>query len=424
MEMAESTAAGKPIWGIEIYDQPDWPAEYIALQNWGMLAHGMTNDLTFAWKPYSDFGIPTEPHAWEKPGAKGMQMILDTDGTKLPSYFAYVRSNQEIRDFHRRSDGLSLKRTATTVGFYVSPDTGNYFVYETGNAPWDSVWEHTHFMLIYALRMAGMTVTYLDDTTLPAAPGTLKTIIVPASYVLSQPAAEKLASFARAGGNVILAGMSGVVDPWLAKYPNIGGEAWAELNWQAPDFKPDPVAVSFLKGVPADARLRFLGTGIGNMPGATPLTDAQGQTVGWERAWGQGKLLAYGVLPDTHNSPDPHVSPELMAWLDQWRQCVDLPITGRWVSGGEQKLGLVGTGSEVVDLVVREKSPSEKFVFCLNQGGAGAGTAEVPVGPGDWRATDALTGETLPGGFVAAGVWKAPLSLPPFGYRVIRLAKP
>jgi hypothetical protein len=182
--------------------------------------------------------------------------------------------------------------------------------------------------------------------------------------------------------------------------------------------------VSFLKGVPADDRLRFLGTGIGNMPGATPLTDAQGTTVGWERAWGQGKLLAYGVLPDTHNSPDPHVSPELMAWLDQWRQFVDLPLTGRWVSGGEQQLGLVGTGSEVVDLVVREKSSSEKFVFCLNQGGAGAGTAEVPVGPGDWHATDALTGEGLPGGSVAAGVWKAPLSLPPFGYRVLRLAKP
>jgi hypothetical protein len=101
---------------------------------------------------------------------------------------------------------------------------------------------------------------------------------------------------------------------------------------------------------------------------------------------------------------------------------VDLPITARWVSGDALKMGLVGEGSEVVEVVVREKSPTEKFVFCLNQGGAGAGTVEVTVGGGNWQGTDALAGQAVEGS-VAGGIWKTPVSLDPFGYRVIRLVK-
>jgi hypothetical protein len=245
MEMTEATVPGKPIWGHEIYYQPQWPAEFIALQSWGLIAHGMTNDLTFAWHPYSDYGAVTEPHAWEKPDAHPMWFIVDTDGTKLPAYPVYVRAVQEVRDFHQKYDGLSLQRAATNVGFYVSPDTANFAIYESANKPWMSVWQRTRNALIYGLRMAGVTVHYLDDTTLPAAPGAYTSIIVPAAYSLNQAAAEKLASFAQAGGTVVLAGMTGAVDPWLNKYANVGGPAWAELNWQAPDYKPDAATVAF-----------------------------------------------------------------------------------------------------------------------------------------------------------------------------------
>ena len=51
IEMAESNAPEKPLWGIEIYQQPQWPAEFAALQNWGLLAHGMRNTLVFGWGP-------------------------------------------------------------------------------------------------------------------------------------------------------------------------------------------------------------------------------------------------------------------------------------------------------------------------------------------------------------------------------------
>jgi hypothetical protein len=380
----------------------------------------MTNDLTFAWRPYSDHGTPVGTHAWEKPDAWPMWFIIDNDGTKLPAYAPYVRSINEIRDFHQKFDGLSLKRAATTVGFYVSPDTGCYVLYETGNQPYASTWEHTRNTLVYALRMAGVTVTYLDDATLPAAPGALKTIIVPAAYVLSQPAAEKLAAFAKAGGTVILAGMTGVVDPWLNKYQNIGGPAWADLNWQAPDFKLDPAHQVFT-AASADSPPLFRGAGLGTMPDATAITTPQGGTIGWERSWGQGKLLAYGIVPDAYTG-DAHAAPEMSAWLEQWRLYVDLPITGRWISGDEWKLGTPGLGSEVVEVVVREKSPTEKFVFCLNQGGAGMGKVEIPVGGGNWQATDAITGQAVAGS-LAAGTWTAPMSLDAFGYQVIRLVK-
>jgi hypothetical protein len=420
LEMTESTVPGKPIWGQEVYYQPQWPPEFIALQSWGVLAHGMTNDMTFAWRPYADYGPVVGTRAWEKPDALPMWFIIDNDGTKLPAYPIYLRCMQEIRDFHQRFDGFSLKRAATTVGFYVSPDTGSFVLYDTGNQPWLSPWEHTRNTLVYALRMEGVTVTYLDDATLPAAPGPLQTIIVPAAYVLSQPAAEKLAAFAQAGGTVILAGMTGVVDPWLAKYPNIGGPAWADLNWQAPDFNLDPAHPVFAAASAGSPGL-FRGAGLGIMPGATPIMGPGGDTLGWERTWGTGKLLAYGIVPEAYTT-DPHASAEMSAWLDQWRLYVDLPITGRWVSGDALKMGLVGEGSEVVEVVVREKSPTEKFVFCLNQGGAGRGTVEVPVSGGTWRALDALTGDPVAGA-VAAGTWRTPLSLDALGYRVIRLAK-
>jgi hypothetical protein len=421
MEMGEGTVPGKPIWGHEIYYEPNWPLEFIAMQNWGLIAHGMTNDETFAWHPYADYGQVVGNRAWEKPDALPMWFIIDNDGTKLPAYYSYVRSINEIHRFHQQFNGLSLKRAASNVGFYVSPDTGCYVMYDTGNRPWNSVWERTRTATIYALRMSGATVSYFDDETLPSAPGAIKTIIVPAAYVLSQPAAQKLADFAKAGGTVVLAGMSGVVDPWLAKYPNVGGAAWADLNWQAPDFNLDMANQVFVHPFVSGGPGPFRGTGLGTMPGATPILDAHGKTAGWVRAWGQGKLVAYGIVPDSYTI-DPHSSPEFTAWLEQWRQFVDLPMTARWVSGDAFQTGPVGTGSEVVEVVVREKSPAEKFVFCMNQGGPGTGTAEVTVTPGTWTATDALTGQPVAGS-VTAGVWKTPLTLDSWGYRVIRLVK-
>lgn len=420
LEMTEGTVPGKPIWGIEVYYQPQWPAEYVALQIWGMLAHGITNDLTFAWYPYSDHGPVKEPRAWEKPDAHPMWFMIDTDGTKLPAYDVYVRAIREVRAFHQRFDGLSLRRAATKLGFYVSPDTANYVVYETANKPWESAWQRTRNVLVYGMRMAGLTVRYLDDETLPAAPGEVTAIVVPAAYALNQIAAEKLAAFARAGGTVILAGMTGAVDPWLKPYANVGGPAWAELAWQAPEFKPEEATVAF----PGDAKiggLKFLGTAIGTMPRATALTDAAGATLGWHRPWGKGQLIAYGVLPDAYTS-DPHPAPQLLAWIEQWRALAGLPLVARWVSDQPPAAGPVGQGSAVVEVVVREKSPTEKLVFCLNQGGPGDGRVEVTTGPGTWQATDALTGHPFTG--VSAGdVWTGALRLEALGYRVLRLRK-
>jgi hypothetical protein len=93
--------------------------------------------------------------------------------------------------------------------------------------------------------MNGITADYVDDETLPEAPGRYRTVIVPASYVLSQEAAGRLARFARRGGTVILAGVAGLRDPWLNEYANLGGPAWADLGWHAPDFSTDFAPVVF-----------------------------------------------------------------------------------------------------------------------------------------------------------------------------------
>ena len=126
-------------------------------------------------------------------------------------------------------------------------------------------------------------------------------------------------------------------------------------------------------------------------------------------------------MPDSY-SGEPHPSTEILAWVEQWRALAGIPIAARWVSAEPVVAGAVGLGSAVVEVVVREKSPTEKLVFCLNQGGAGSGTVEVTTGPGAWQATEALTGETLAGS-VTGGTWKAPMKLGALGYKVLRLAK-
>ena len=308
LEMAESTAPDKPLWGIEIHVQPQWPAEYAALQNWGLVAHGMTNNLVFAWRPYSDSGRPEGTRAWEKPGANPVWMLIDNDGPRLPNFGHCMRSAREIRSYHQRFDGLAVRRRPSGIGFYVSPDTGVYIIMETGNKPWESMWERTRSELVYVLRMSRVHIDYVDDQTLPDTPGRFRALIVPATCVLSQPAACKLARFARRGGTLVLAGASGMRDPWLNRYGDLGGPAWAELDWCAPDLKTHLAGVAFDVGgggqVSASAveSKAFRGANIGRIADAAPIEDAVGHTVGWTRSWGRGKLVAYGVFPDTNTT--------------------------------------------------------------------------------------------------------------------------
>ena len=450
LEMAESTERGKPIWGIEIYVQATWPAEYAAFQNWAMVAHGVTNNLVFAWKPFTNGGMRAafpeggNTGAWEKPGAPPIWCIVDGDGTKLPNYYSYARSIKEINRYHERFDGHSTRRVDTDVAMYISPDTAEYVMMQNRGKPWGSPWTRTRNNLAYTLRMQGITADFVDDATLPKRPGRFRTLIVPASCVLNQAAAARIADFAKRGGAVVLAGMTGIYDPWLNKYDNVGGTAWSDLEWKAPDFKPEYVNVAFDRRiVPADVAgltaaekeatiggkideqsvegKTFRGADIGVIPNATPIEDAIGNTVGYNRKWGNGRLIAYGVFPDTYVT-NPHPALSLTYWVRQIIDLVDLDFTGRWRNRAEPSTeGHLGSGQPVVEVVVRIRSDREKFVFCFNQGGAGDGTIEVPVGQGTWLAEEVIGEKPVEGAAVSDGVWRLPLHLDPWQYRVFRL---
>jgi len=272
----------------------------------------------------------------------------------------------------------------------------------------------------------------VDDETLPAGPGQFRTVIVPAAYVLSQETAERLARFARGGGTVILAGASGVVDPWLNKYANVGGAAWAELGWIAGSFRAEPADVDFLPGKtlpPRTAKSKpFRGVNFGTMPGAEPLRDGRGNVVGWTRPWGKGKLVAYGLLPDAGlYSANPHPLPQQAAWIRQLITAGGLRPSGHWASSQtiENRSDQHGEGEPVVEVVVRirqGRESQEKFVFVLNRGGAGSGLVEVPLAGGDWQASDALSGAPLAGA-LADGVWRLDLAMKPWEYRVFHLSR-
>jgi hypothetical protein len=111
-------------------------------------------------------------------------------------------------------------------------------------------------------------------------------------------------------------------------------------------------------------------------------------------------------------------------WIGQLIRLAGLNRNGYWTgatpdTGG----GNTGTGRPIVEVVVRQKSPTEKFVFCLNQGGAGDGRVTVPVGDGSWKAEDVVTGDATTQGRVRDGSWVLPLHLAAWGYRVIRLVR-
>jgi hypothetical protein len=134
-------------------------------------------------------------------------------------------------------------------------------------------------------------------------------------------------------------------------------------------------------------------------------------------------VIAYGVFPDTYVS-NPHPSVNMVYWIRQVIDRAGLPFTGRWVDKLKPSTaGHLGTGNPVVEVVVREKSPGEKFVFCFNQGGPGAGTVEVSVPAGRWKAEDVITGKGVSGDTIIGSVWQVPMRLEAWGYKVLRLTK-
>ncbi len=438
LEMAESCANGKPVWGIEIYVQPQWPAAFAALQNWGVAAHGMTNNLVFAWGPYSDHGVPKEVRAWEKPDAVPMWMLIDLDGTKLPAYHTNQKSLKEIHEFHKRHDALTLNRVATDIAFYVSEDTSEYISLETANKPWGSSWTRTRNNLSYLLRMNGVTADFVDGETLPEKPGVFNVVVVPASYALSQEAAERLAGFAARGGTVVLAGPCGIVDPWLKPYENVGGPAWKELGWRAKGGKLEAAAVDFVgaglaaakdgenKNGPINEAAVFKKIDMEPLPDAEALKDTAGAVVGWARAWGKGRLVAYTVLPDSYTG-NPHPSLNHMAWMRHLVKVGGVKRTGGWRSSGvATTAGAHGEGSPVVEVVVRVRKgegAKEKFVFMLNEGGAGEGTVEIPVAEGvtEWKIVDVIHPEATLSPTVRGGALEIAMRLLPWEYRVLRM---
>ena len=133
-------------------------------------------------------------------------------------------------------------------------------------------------------------------------------------------------------------------------------------------------------------------------------------------------MIVSGIFPDTYVT-DPHVSAVLGAWCARLLELGSLSIAGRWQGVGDTLQGAPGTGSPVVEVVVRQKSDDDRFVFVLNQGGSGSGAVEVPVTAGSWSAVDVVTGKSLSGDSVSDEMWRMPLTVTPFGYEVIRLTR-
>lgn len=416
MEMFESNAPDKPIWGIEVYTQPQWSAASAALQNWGLLAHGMTNNLVFGWRPYSDHGRVKGIRAWEKSKAHPMWFLIDNDGTRLPSFDAVEKSKREIHAFHKQFDGLSLKRYPTRMAIYVSDDTSEYLSYLTANKPYATGVTHSRNTLIYLMRMAGLQVDYLDDELLTLKRKQYDTLVLPPTPLLSRKAAVEIADFVQRGGKLILVGASGQYDPWLNAQVTLGGQAWKKLGWQAPDYQH----TALQKGAVLH------GQNIGQFNNGQTLTDKKGRILGWQKSWGKGQVFAMAVYPSTY-AKTPHMPLEANHWMQRLIDHAKLPINARWINHEATSYDPKhkhGNGAPVVEVVLRRKSEHEIFAFVLNQGGAGHGLIEcqLPETQTPWEVHDALTGAQINASSIANRL-QIPLTLQPWGYRVLLLKR-
>lgn len=418
LEMAESTVLGKHSWGIEVYVQPTFPAEFVSLQNWGLLAHGMSNIMVFGYYPYSDHGRVKENKAWEKPNAKPIWAILDHDGTRLPHFYENARSHREIAEFHRKFDCFSLQRAKTPVAFYVSPDTGEFVTYESNNKAWLSFYQRTRNVIAFALRIEGVTLDYVDDESLPNKVGRFRFVIIPASRIITQNAAKRLADFANSGGTVILAGVSGLADENLNSYTNIGGKAWNFLKWHAPEYQTD---YANLHLVPKSReKLLLRGINYGKIPGATVLKSDNGKKIGYMRSHGKGRFLIYGTAPDLYSS-DPHLPFSIRNYARHLIKTANIPHNGRAEALKPTTDGGLGGGSPVIEVVTREKSKGKRFVFLLNQGGTGDVELELLHVNAPFHLSDALTGKAITRYTHTGQTLKLPMKFTPWKYRILYL---
>ncbi len=361
LEQAESVTRGeRPIWGREIYFQPSYPGEMAALQNWAMVAHGMSVPMTFAWRPYADYKreiFKTGVKSWLRGDAPPMWFLIDVDGSVVPGYAPNARSTDEIAAFHAKYDGHSLRRIPGDVALYLSVDQSAYIMFETMDRPYESPDARNRTAIAAALRYAGARVEYFDDATLgEVEPEKFPVLIAPGEKVVSDKAAALLRKYAARGGTLIAFNDFNALDVNLEPKKRPGAEGW--------------------KG---DVRLMTF----------------------------KGK---YDVKPYNTAEYDRTIAQFLAD-----NSCI--PRRAWWENEtprreGEEKL-LPGEGRPLVEVVVREQvRTGVRFAFVLNKGGAGRGRLCGSDFEG-MTLTDALTGEHVPREF----------HLPAFGYRVLLICR-
>ncbi|MEI6501293.1 MAG: alpha-amylase family protein, partial [Armatimonadota bacterium] len=418
MGMYEAFADRKPVWGMEIYIQPKFPAPMPATQVWGFIAHGMRMVNNFAWKPYSDAGQNAK--RWNEPGAPPWWFIIDFDGKHMPQFDPLVRATREVNAFDARYGGHTLSRAKPDAAYFVSSDAGVLSHFETLGQWWSSSVTHARCELGWLLRLAGVSLDYLDDELLAERLKDYRVVFVPYSPNVRERSLQRLADFAKAGGTVVFAGPCGWQDPWLKARANVGGKAFAELQWKVTDYAPK--AAGTVAGVgplrTVEALTAMTGLGQSELAGGTAvMQDASGKAYGWSKPLGKGRVLALTAYPSAY-SQSPHADAGNLDFVRKLAAAAGVAPRASWhceVPPTPEKLA--GEGAPVVDVMLRQKSDRELFLFVMNIGGQGTGEVRLNLGKG-WQLTDALTQARVP----ITGD-RLPLALKAWEYRVIRLTR-
>ena len=419
IDMTASIYQGKPLWTNEVYDLSTYPAGVPEAQGWCLVGHGYSLPTYFTYDYYYE----------GQRGGKPLEFgLFDKQGKPYATYPSFQRFCRDVHAFHAKYDAHSLRRERPRVAMFLSDANGTAGWLETGGRTWNATAVLSHIGAHWLTRQAGYPVEFINEDLWSRAGG-MQVLIVPWTDLVPQKELERVLTFARRGGTVILDGPVGTYDElWRGVTPQPGGQALASLSvtWDKWTREKNEMVLSAgvaKLGLEPGTRIPCLGKPAGVKTGkATVLAaDAQGTPMVVRTPLGKGQvycLLANLGLRQRVNQPDAGALALWQAMLGSAGMQAHALLTGP----NPLKAGVKPTAR---DVTLRIKGDDTLFVFVVSFLGPTKGTLHLRLPLGQYQATEARTGKPVALQAVASA-WELPIDLPAFGTGVymIRSTKP
>jgi len=392
---------GKPLMVHELYVQDNSPPRLPEAQGWWLLGRGY-NLLTYFTYDYYNEGV--------RAGLPLIFGLFDKAGMPYPDYESFRRFGADMERFAGRWDAATLRRDEPDVALFMGDDVSLANNLETGAAAWEAAGVLGHNGAYWLTERSGHAVDFINDDAFDRLEGK-RALVVPWCHVVRADSVERMLSFARRGGTLIIDGPLGLYDDSYRPYATLpGGGLAGALGVTLAGYSDEPNTIVAADGVRMASR--GVPRGVEVTGAEVVLRDAAGQPAVIRAKVGRGKvswLLSSLGRTNTARVPDARA-------LELWQALLtEAGVAPRW-----DFRPLQGSNEAVFDVAVRHRSEREHFAYLVSFFEPSRGELGLRSPPGEWLAMDALTEERVEL-TRADGKWWLGVYLPAYGTRVVRL---